>query len=292
MPNFFEEADATGVVENHIKQVLRLEDDQAQIIMEQYQEVRRDLVDKLSRAKKGSFTAQHLRGTLAQVQGAITAINKHLGGAMIQGAYVSALKGIDHLLKELNVFDEKFTGAVTPINLNAALMAHDTSQLLVTRYKTNLDAYGTDLYRQISNGLFSATIGESSYDEVVGKISTFFTGEEWKVHRIVRTELHGIYGRSKITGMQKIMDDEIIDDLMKTLMHPMDGRTGDDSRYAASQHLVANVDEPFEYSWKGQLRSFMSPPDRPNDRSILVPYRKVWGSTRGDAFLPGTFPDA
>lgn len=290
--NFFDEVDSIGIVEDHIKSVLSLEDAQAKSILKQYQEVRRDLIDKLSRARNGSFTAQHLRGTLAQVQGAITAIGEHLNGAMVQSAYVSALKGVEHLTKELSILDEKFTGAVTPINLNAALLANDTSQLLVTRYKTNLDAYGSDLYRQISNGLFSATIGETSYDEVVGRVGSFFNSEEWKLHRIIRTELHGIYNRGKIVGMQKIVDDEIVDDLMKTLMHPMDGRTGKDSMYAATKHLVAEVNEQFEYSWEGKLRVFFAPPDRPNDRSILVPYRKEWGSTRGDAFIPGTFPDA
>lgn len=290
--SFFDEVDSTGIVEDHIQQVLGLEDNQAKSILEQYQEVRKDLVDRLSRAPRGSFTAQHLRGTLAQVQGAIIAMNKHLGGSMIQGAYQSAMAGIQNLVTEMKSFDEMFTGAVTPINLNAALLAHDTANFLVTKYKTNLDAYGTDLYRQISNGLFSATIGETSYNEVVGRVGSFFNAEEWKLHRIIRTELHGIYNRGKNNGMQKLVDDDTIEDLQKTLMHPMDARTGKDSKYVARLALVVDVDQPFEYEWDGKLRSFMVPPDRPNDRAILVPYRPSWGSSRGPAFTPGTFPTA
>jgi hypothetical protein len=290
MPNFFEEVDSTGIVEQHINKVLRLEDDQAKIILKNYREIRRDLVDRISMYPRGTFTNQHLKGVLVQVNAAIEAITKHLEGYTLHGAYVAALDGVQGLVKELKVFDEKFTGAVTPINLNTALIAHDTSQFLVTRYKTNLEAYGNGLLTQITNGLFSASIGETSYDEVVGRISNFFTAEEWKLHRIVRTELHHVFNMGKLNGMKELSDD--LPDLQKTLMHPMDARTGDDSIYAAQQHLVADVDQPFEYLWNGVVRQFYAPPDRPNDRSIMVPYRQAWGAARGDAFLPGRFSEA
>jgi len=282
--SFFEEADATGIIEDHIKQVLNLEDDQQQEILKQYKNVRRELVERLSNLPRGRFTAQHLRGVLAQVEGAIGAMTEGLNGDMIKGSEIAALKGVNHLIEEINIFDKKFTGAITPINLNAALLAHDTSKLLVTRYRTNLDAYGSNLFAQISNGLFSASMGETTNDEVVGRISSFFNGEEWKLRRIVRTELHGLYNRGKIAGMQEIADE--IPDMMKTLMHPLDARTGEDSKYAAMKHLVADMEKPFQYSWQGQVRTFMVPPDRPNDRSVMVPYRREWGSANSAAFLP------
>lgn len=291
MPGFFDEVDATGVVEDHIKSVLSLEDAQASKILESYQEIHSRLVQRLSRVPANTFTGQHLRGVLAQVQGAIEAMNKQLSGDMKEGAFKAAMSGVNNLTKELKVFDEKFTGAVTPINLNSALLAKDTADFLVTKYNTNLEAYGKNLVAKISEGLFSATIGETSYDQVVGRIGRFFNGEEWRLHRIVRTELHGIYNRGKIDAMSELVDGDL-PDLKKTLMHPMDARTGKDSLYAARLALVANVDEPFEYVWNGELRTFMAPPDRPNDRAILVPYREEWGSMRGPAFIPGRFPQA
>lgn len=285
--DFFDEVDSTGVVEQHIQAVLGLEDSQAREILKQYAAIRKDLVDRLSRARAGTFTAQHLRGVLAQVDGAVRAMTEHLSGAMIDGAKQAALKGVDHSLQELRVFDEKFTGAVTPINLNAALLAHDTANLLVTKYRTNLDAYGSDLLRQITNGLFNASLGSMNYAEVVGAVSQFFTADEWKLHRIIRTELHGLYNRGKLTGLTALDESGQVEDLLKTLIHPLDARTGEDSKYAAELRLVAALDEPFEYEWNKKLRSYMHPPDRPNDRSVMVPYRQDWGATRSPAwFLP------
>lgn len=285
---FFEDVDASGIVESHIKQALRLEADQSDIILMRYKEIRKELIARLATMKEGSFTAQHLRGILGQVEGAIIAMTEHLNGAMVEGSQEAALKGVDHLVKEINFFDEKFTGAVTPINLNAALIADDTTQLLVTRYKTNLEAYGDNLFSEIRKGLFSASIGETSNEEIVSRIASFFNGEEWKLRRIVRTELHGIYNRGKINAMEELSED--LPDMLKTLMHPMDSRTGADSIYAAQKHLVADMDKPFIYVWQGKTREFMAPPDRPNDRSVMVPYRKEWGSLGTDPKMPGKFP--
>lgn len=293
MPNFFDEVDGAGIVETHIKQVLGLEQEQAKKVLENYSTIRQDLVDRLSRAPVQSFTAQHLRGVLGQVQGAIEALNSSLAGNMTEGALAAAKSGITGLVDQINLFDEKFTGAVTPINLNASMMARDTANFLVTKYETNLDAYGNDLYKQIANGLFRATIGDTSYSQVVGSISQFFTAEEWKLHRIVRTELHNIFNMGKIQGMRELGgEDGELPDLMKTLMHPMDQRTGEDSKYLAQLSLALPIDEPFVYEWKGKTREFMAPPDRPNDRAILVPYRVAWGATRGPAFITAKFPEA
>lgn len=275
MPSFFDEVDASGIVEEHIQQVRALEHDKSEAILESYGGVRDRLIQRLSTLPRGSFSAQHLRGTLAQVQGAIEAINKNLHGSMIAQASESAMLGVEDLVQELNVFDEKFTGAVTPINLNAALVAQDTANFLVTKYQTNLDAYGNNLLAQIANGLFSASIGEANTDEVVGRIGRFFSAEEWKLRRVVRTELHNIYNVGKINGMKALSQGDI-PDLKKTLYHPIDSRTGKDSLYAATLHMVIPIDESFRYEWRGQVREFIAPPDRPNDRSVLIPAREEW----------------
>lgn len=290
MPDFFDQVDGTGVIEDHIQEVLGLEKSEADSILSSYRAVRHELVDRLSRFPATSFSAQHLRGVLGQVQGAIDALTEQAAPSMVDSAYRIARKGIDHLTKEINLFDDQFTGAVTPINLNSALAARDVSNLLVDKYKTNLEDYGSGLMTQITNGLFNASLGASNYSQVVGEISKFFTADEWKLHRIVRTELHNIYNVGKIKGMNQLVEDDTIPDLMKTLMHPMDSRTGDDSKYAAKLRMVVGVNEPFVYAWGGKIREFMGPPDRPNDRAILVPYREAWGSVDSSAFVPGTFP--
>lgn len=292
--NFFGRVDDLGIVDQHIKEVLKLEHSEALKVLRGYEVVRSDLINNLNKTRAGTFSHQHLIGTLAQVQGAILAITADLEHSTKKAAFRAAKHGVENMLKELSLFRTEFEGAVTPINLNAVLVAQDTANLLVSRYKTNLQAYGSDLMNQIQIGLTTATIGQTTAGQVVDRISSFFTDEEWKLHRIVRTELHGVYNRAKINGMQEIADD-YIPDMKKTLIQPMDGRTGADSIYAATLGLVADIDKPFVYYWpigkKARKREFFAPPDRPNDRSVCVPYRAEWGRA-GNSGMGGKFPAA
>jgi hypothetical protein len=284
MLDFFQEVDETGIIEQHIQRVLKLEDSKAKEVLKTYRGIRGDLQDRLNAARSGTFTAQQLRGTLAQVEAAIAAMNDALSGDMEDAAIPTAMAGVQDLISELNKFNKKFNGAVTPINLNALVIAQDASSLLINRMDSSLASYGQALRSQIGQGLTDAVlIGDVTTDEVAKRVGSFFAGEEWKLTRIVRTELHGVYNLGKLNGMEETQS--VLTDLQKTLIHPMDARTGEDSKFAASLKLVVDIDEPFSYNWKGKERTFMVPPDRPNDRSILVPFRASWGEGRA-GFLP------
>lgn len=58
----------------------------------------------------------------------------------------------------------------------------------------------------------------------------------------------------------------------KTTYPVQDNRTAEDSWYYYDTKQIKPVSEPFSYTWEGQQRVFMTPPDRPNDRNILIPY--------------------
>lgn len=58
----------------------------------------------------------------------------------------------------------------------------------------------------------------------------------------------------------------------KTTYPVKDSKTAADSWYYYSQRQIKPIDEPFEYIWNGVKRVFMTPPDRPNDRNVLIPY--------------------
>ena len=285
--DFFEQVDSFGIVELHIQRVLKLEDQQAKQLLERYKSVRYELRDRLSRTRAGTFTSQQLRGVLTQIEAAISAMTTSLKDRMGSAALTLAEAGVDDLLSELAKFEDEFTGAVVPINLNAQIAALDTRNFLLTQYESSIDAYGSDLISQLVGNLTQSSLMEASYGEVVTNLDQFFMGEEWKLHRIARTELHNIYNIGKMNGMSELVGQEILPDLKKALMHPMDARTGDDSKYLAVKNPIVPINEPFEYRWHGKLREFMAPPDRPNDRAILIPVRDSWGTDQPAGFFPG-----
>lgn len=277
MDEFFEQVDSDGIVERHIQEVLKLEETQARSLLSRYREIRGDLRDRLDSIRGNTFTAQQLRGVLVQVDSAIEAMNESLKAGMSESALKSAKKGIEHNVKEIKRFDRMFAGAVTPINLDNVLIASDTNNLLLSKYDASLDAYSSAIRSQVANSLTNAAIEELPLSEVVSRMGQFWMGEEWKLTQIARTELHNVYNLGKLNSMTEVKDN-YLPNLQKTLFHPMDARTGRDSMYAARKNLIVDLDKPFEYTWQGKKRSYMTPPDRPNDRSILVPYRANWNN--------------
>jgi hypothetical protein len=135
-----------------------------------------------------------------------------------------------------------------------------------------VQSYNDGLRASFQSALTQSLIQQKSWSQAVYDLESVFDAEEWKLARIVRTELHGIYNVSKMRGFGTIKED-YIPDLKKTLYHPMDSRTGQDSIQLAKENLIVDIDKPFVFNYKGKTRVFMTPPDRPHDRAILIPYR-------------------
>lgn len=275
---FLETEEVQDVAQNHIERILSLEEAESKRIIKLYRQIRQELRDRLDTLPDGSFSQQQVRGVLYQIETAIQAMSQRLRSEMDSSAQKAAEKGIEDLLKELGEYNHHFSGAVVPINVDALAIATDTKNFLFNKYETSMEVYNQSLRSRFAHGLTQAALEQVSMSEVIRRIGATFLGEEWQIQRIVRTELHNIYSLGKMNTMLDLWDggEGDIPDLKKALFHPIDNRTANDSKYAESLQLVVPINEPFVYYWKGQERRFMAPPDRPNDRSILIPYRDSW----------------
>ena len=273
---FFENDLTPEVAEDHIERIVSLEQSEAERVLKLYKRVRQELRDRLDLLPRDKFTAQQMRGTLLQIELAIIEMNRILSEEVSSSAQLAAETGVDHLIKELTKFEKHFRGAVVPINLDAILVATETKNFLFNKYDASLKAYGEGLRSHFASTLTEAAAQQKSSGEVVSDISKVFLGEEWRLHRLVRTELHSVYNTGKIRGMTDLRENEM-PDLMKTLFHPMDSRTGADSKRLNRNNPIVPVDEPFVESSTGRKLTYMAPPNRPNDRAILIPYREGWG---------------
>lgn len=282
MKEFFKGVDIIGVVEGHAKAVTGMQDDQARKLASAYSEVRKDLIERLQHARINSFTAHRLKVVLVQVDAAIDAVTKQLGHTITDTSEKISIMGVQQLIKEINKFDDHFKGAVRPINLNIVKSAMDTSAFLINHYKKSLAHYGSAVKMKISTTLRNSVIAELPYSQVIHAISEEFKGQEWEVHRLARTELHHIYSTAKLNGMKDMKKNDILPTLKKALYHPMDSRTGEDSIEMAKMNPIIDLNEFFEQDYqatpksKVQHRSYLVPPDRPNDRSILIPADPSW----------------
>jgi hypothetical protein len=72
---FFEIPSVEKLLELHIKRLRELEDEETERIIGKYREIRGELSDRLRSIRRDTFSAQQLRGDLAQVDSAIQAMN-------------------------------------------------------------------------------------------------------------------------------------------------------------------------------------------------------------------------
>lgn len=286
---FFDDPTVEEVVENNIQKVSELEEKQQRKLLRIFRRVRQELQDRLLTIPEGTFTEQQLNVTLVQVQAAIEAIKADLKDGMADSSEILSERGISDLIREIRSFQKKFEGSVQPLNLNAVLIASEAQNFLVNKHEASIDAYSESLRSQITTNIVASLATRETSERTVarlrGDVGRFFLGEEWKLNRLVRTEMHNIYNFSKLKAMGQAKED-VIPDLRKSLMHPLDDRTGKDSKQLARQNPVVDIDEPFRFTFRGKERIFMFPPDRPNDRSILVPFREEW-DRKAAAFAPG-----
>lgn len=296
MSAFDDSVDAMEIVQDHARAVLELEEESAQKIVAVYGEVAAKLRARLRSLPKDSFSAQQVRVTLMQLQGALNAVHFGLSKSVVDSSAVLTRRGVSDLVTEADSFNDYFEGAMQPVNLDIVQAAIDTDSRLINTFPESITAYSNSLRQRISDGLAKMAVErvgpEVMYQRMIEDdgIGKFFDGEAWKVRRIVRTELSSIYATAKLQALGRVVQDN--PEMRKALFHPNDKRTGKDSLWliqkqagdrlnTSAYRLRPKWDENFFYTWKTKGKSyqrmFMAPPDRPNDRSILIPYHPSWG---------------
>lgn len=289
---FFEDETVLDLVERQIQKVDALTETEQRRLLKTFKSARRELNDRLLVVPEGTFTEQSLRITLVQIDGMIQAINSDLKRGLVDASEIMSQRSIKDLSREITKFQTHFLGAATPVNVDSLVAAQETNNFLINKHEASVDAYSASLRSQITSNIVQSMAMRETSERTVARLRSdvgkFFLGEEWKLNRIARTELRGVYNFSKVNGMRQIREDTL-PDLQKALMHPMDHRTGADSKQLAAQNPVVDIDKPFVFTFNRKLasgeirterREFQFPPDRPNDRAILISFRKEWGQPK------------
>lgn len=272
---FFEDIDTLSILERNSDKLEGLQMNSARKLLKEYKRAREELKAQMLMTPSGTFTEARLNATLVQLEASIAQIERQVNPLLRSFFDVITESGIEDSAKEVNAMEKLFMGASRPIDIDAVMETTDPSNFLFNQFESSISTYNEQLRNGFQQSLTQALLQQKSWSQAVWDMEQVFGQTEYILARIVRTELHGIYSGAKFNGMLNIRDN-YLPDMMKTLYHPMDSRTGEDSKKAASMNLIVPLDEPFRYSFKGKERVFFLPPDRPNDRSILIPYRRSY----------------
>lgn len=260
-----------------------------------YQQAQAELEAKITRSVgRGSapFTAQQHRTLLAQVRQGQMQIARRLGDASADATIETQKDALSTLVGSIKRL-EKAHGPggtmVLPIEeaarFHGVIDKHRTS--LLKQNRASMATYSAGVVKKIEGNLaLSMATGETT-SQAVERVARTADLEWWKAERIVRTEQSWAYNATQHAGLlasAEAMPDlymrwtELVDDWSR---RPLDDRVGADS--IALHGQVAKPGQPFrmpasapDVSDSLLGRSWMHPPNRPNDRAVLMPWKPGW----------------
>lgn len=236
-------------------------------------------------AGSDSFSAAQVKATLEQVRGVLRPLQGAIQAVAVGAGGEAAETATGATLAYLQAAEQHFTGIAQPLALNEAAIYESsisgTNTSILARIAADpahpghpgvLARYGTAVIGKFETELQQRFLAKTPWETVKERLvqsSPFLQGApaHW-AERIVRTEVMGASNRASWETIRAT--DEQLGDLCKILSCAFDTRTGADS--IAVHGEIRRPDEAFE-SWFG---AFQHPPDRPNDRAVVVPHRISW----------------
>jgi len=232
-----------------------------------------------------SFTAVRARAVLRQVQLVLAGLKPELRDLLVTQAGERAEPSAKDVIAYLRAADRKFRGTAAPLAIDEALVLDKAKRgaesTVLRRILSDpkdprrpgvLDRYGAATIGNFEETLQQRVLAQKPWAEVrdgLVKASPFLQGApaHW-AERIVRTESMSASNASAQTAIEEAS--EQLGGMLKILSATFDSRTAADSY--ATHGQIRRPEEAFD-TWYGPM---MHPPDRSNDRGIVVPHRLSW----------------
>lgn len=253
-------------------------------------------------APKTTYTAHQHRLMVAQLRQGRAMLSRRMRGQLgdiSRTAQVEALRG---LASDLTKLESSFTGAevVLPIDEAARFEGVITGrrESLLRAHDVSIAEWTADGVEAMEGELSMSLLMGEDFGTAVARVDKVAQGEWWQAERIVRTETSMAFNATQADGIEECAEElpdlwmrwsEHVDD---TTFEPLDARVSKDS--VIMHGLVARPGEMFRMPvlmpdgspipldvWKRIKhladKEWPAPPNRPNDRATIAPWRPHWG---------------
>jgi len=238
-----------------------------------------------------SFTAAQMRAALMQVELVQRQLNRQLGGLVVAQAADVADAAVGNVVDYMQRVEREYSGVGRqPLALKEVQMLDRATQGVQSTVLRRLGSgvgidqtgfgaqpgilarYGMEVIGNFETAMQIGMIAKKPWEAVKSDLiaqSPFLQGApKYWAERIVRTETMGAYNRASWEGMRSA--EQQLGDMVKILAATFDNRTGADSYAVHGQ--IRRMEQAFEW-WDGM---YQHPPNRPNDREVVVPHRMSW----------------
>lgn len=286
------------VVAEHLARLERLAERRGVARLKKvYETATAEVVSKIARltgSRRGStFDAYQKRLILAQLAHGQHYVAKKVGGELEDAARDTQHDVLRALPRAITRLENEFRGTapVVPIEDVARFQGIITGRRdsMLRRHETSLDKYGQRNVAKVEDALSQSLLQGETHTEAIDRVSEVLHGQWWQGERIVRSELSWAASATQVDGIAVAR--EVIPDLQiqwRELVSddgmPLDDRVGVDSLSLHEQVIVPGgmfVCPPRtptgeEVPDSLSLERIAHPPNRPNDRSSVVPWRSGW----------------
>lgn len=287
------------VVSEHLARLERLAERRGVSRLKKvYDTATAEVVSKIARltgARRGStFDAHQKRLVLAQLAHGQQYVAKQVGGELEDAARDTQSDVLRALPRAITRLENEFRGTapVVPIEDVARFQGIITGRRdsMLRRHETSLDKYGQRNVAKAEDALSQSLLQGESHVEAIDRVNEVLHSQWWEGERIVRTELAWAASATQADGIGVAR--EVIPELQiqwRELVSdegiPLDDRVGVDSISLHLQVIVPGgmfvcpprTPEGEEVPDSLSYEQIAHPPNRPNDRSSIVPWRSGWG---------------
>lgn len=176
----------------------------------------------------------------------------------------------------LATHDRQYRGRADPLRFDTMTWwsRHDKrlGKVRLRQYRKSFRRYGAGAVAEIEDEVATRVLLGEGWDkarERVWESTRHVVGDrQWMVDRIVRTEISAVANATTLAALHA-EDDDPEDPMLKRLVATWDQVTARDSQMLHGQ--TKKLGEPFYDAYHGI--EYQAPPNRPNDREIIVGWR-------------------
>ncbi len=259
-----------------------------------YEQAQAEFESKLSRRfgkNSGTFTTAQMRMFNAQVKQGQLVIAKSMGEALAAVTEETKADALRGAITDFKKLERKFTGIATALPVEEAarfqgVLGKNTS--LIRKHSAKLmGRAAVKTMRKLEQELALSLITGETVGDAIDRVQKVTGNEWWQAERIVRTEQAWAFNATHADAIADSAE-ELPDIMMRWVElvndktgKPLDDRVGNDS--IAMHGQVAAPGDMFTMPSKANVspklwgKSWAHPPNRPNDRATLQPWRPHWG---------------
>ena len=229
---------------------------------------------RLAGAGSRVWTPAAARAVVDRLRRMLVRLVAQLGAALGKALTSAAATSLADAALFFETGDRALLGHVLPLRP----VAPTPAQIGLARegvFKASLGRFGALLVHAVEGAAVATVLlgkpHRAGVDHVALALRRTAAAHAWELQRIAETEASAAYNAAQLEVL--LAQDVPGDRMMKRLVATFDSRTGRDSVLLHGQ--VRPVREPFFDSHRGHF--YMAPPNRPNDRELMVGHRPAWG---------------